>query len=62
MIALLKEANFNSANLAWDLDHAHRERSELHSKLSLQIEYLQRVNLSGNMTSLPCISQTASPV
>jgi len=62
VIARLQEANSNSATLASDLGCAHRERTELHSKLSLQIYYVQRVNLSANITSLPSFSQGVSPV
>ncbi|DBA83444.1 TPA: hypothetical protein ACH3X2_006380 [Trebouxia sp. C0005] len=40
--AFLQEANSNNATLASDLEYAHRQHSELQSKLSLQIEYLQR--------------------
>ncbi|KAA6419935.1 MAG: hypothetical protein FRX49_10125 [Trebouxia sp. A1-2] len=40
--AFLQEANSYNATLASDLEYAHRQHSELHSKLSLQIEYLQR--------------------
>jgi len=62
VIAFLQEASSNSAILKLDLDSAHREHSELQSKLSLQIEYLQRVNLSVNLTLLPCIPYSVSPV
>lgn len=53
-MAYLQEANSNNATLKLELDSAHREQSELYSKLTLDIEYLQRVNLSVNVTLLPC--------
>ena len=50
VVALLQEANSDSAALRFDLNSADRERSELRTELSLQIYYVQRVNLSANMT------------
>ncbi len=50
MTALLQEAQSDNATLASDLGYAHRECTELASKLSLQIYYVQRVKLSANIT------------
>ncbi|DBA77011.1 TPA: hypothetical protein ACH3X1_009601 [Trebouxia sp. C0004] len=40
--AFLEEANSNNAALELELESAHRQHSELYSKLTLKTEYLQR--------------------
>ena len=55
VIAFLQEANSNNATLELESDFADRQHSELYSQLTLKIEYLQRVNLSVNVTLLFCI-------
>ncbi len=56
MIAFLQEANSSDATLEWDVDFADREHSEMFTGLTRQIEYLQRVSLSVNVTLLACIA------
>ncbi len=46
VIAFLQETNSDNATLEWDVDFADRQHSEMHSGLTRQIEYLQRVNCS----------------
>jgi len=50
MIAFLQEANSDDAILEWDVDFSDREHSEMHTGLTRQIEYLQQVSLSVNVT------------
>ena len=55
MIACLQEANSDDATLEWDVNFSDREYSEMHSRLTRQIEYLKQVSLSVNATLLVCI-------
>ena len=48
--AFLQEANSDNTSLEWDVDYADRQHSEMHSALTRQIEYLQRVSVSVNVT------------
>ncbi len=62
LIASFQEANSSNTTLEWDVDFADRQHSEMFSGLSRQIEYLQRVSLSVNVTLLACIPWSVSPV
>ncbi len=50
VISFLQEANSDNTSLGWDVDYSDRQHSEMHSELTRQIEYLQRVlYLSGEL-------------
>ena len=58
VIASLQEASSDNSTLELEF---RRQHSELRSELTLQMEYLQRVDLSVNTTMLPCIPYSVSP-
>ena len=58
VIASLQEASSDNSTLELEF---RRQHSELRSALTLQMEYLQRVTLSVNVTLLPCIPYSVSP-
>ena len=58
VIASLQDASSDEATLELEF---RRQHSELRSELTLQMEYLQRVNHSVNVTLLPCIPYSVSP-